>query len=344
MPTRSLGRDKRTDLRRVWISLGARGSREGAKPPSSERKTGSTLGSEARLRGTPLPRGASAAWRALLDGFERVPNASGRRGGTRRRGGGSGAHGPAPQRRPRHQRQVARSTEVGARAGGARRGRGWGGWRWGGDFVFLGKGWGGRARGHGRRWLPGARGVGGVTLLFLPFDAEILEASRIADDKAWTHRAARGISYWGDFYTGTALLCALIWLVGLVWKRRQWRLVGISALAAASVAGLSADLLQISFGRPRPSTGVEDGLYGFKLESGYHGFPSGHAATAVGTSSGIAFSCPWVAIPVYAAGLSVGWSRVELNRHHWSDIVVGAGLGVGAGYLLGYRRRRRRIP
>jgi membrane-associated phospholipid phosphatase len=214
--------------------------------------------------------------------------------------------------------------------------------QWMGDFVFLWKWWGYRARHQWRALLPGLAVVVVVLLLLLPFDSELLEASRVAEEGHWTHRAARGISFWGDFYTGTAILAAGLWLLGMIRKSRRWRMIGISVLAAASLSGICADLGQIGFGRPRPSTGVEDGLYGFELKGSYHGFPSGHAATSMGTAAALAFSYPPLTVPAYLAGLSVCWSRVELNRHHWTDIVAGSALGVAGGYLMAYRRRRRR--
>jgi membrane-associated phospholipid phosphatase len=210
------------------------------------------------------------------------------------------------------------------------------------DIAFLWKWWGFRMRTDWRRLLPGVVIVILMLFLILPFDSELLEASRIADETKWTHRAARGISFWGDYYTGTAILAGGIWLAGAIRKSRRWRLVGLGVLASASLAGIVADIGQISFGRPRPSAEIEDKWHGFETEGKYHGFPSGHAATSMGTAAAIAFSYPPVAIPAYLAGASVCWSRIELNRHHWTDIVAGSALGVGAGFLIAYRRRHRR--
>ncbi len=214
--------------------------------------------------------------------------------------------------------------------------------KWLREFVFLWKWWGYRIRHDWKRLLPGLGVVIVLLLLILPFDSQLLQASRVADPEHWTHGAARKISYWGDYYTGSVILSVGIWLVGVIRRNRRWRMIGMSILMAGAVAGISVNLVRLTAGRPRPSAQLEDGFYGLKASSKYHGFPSGHAATSIGTASAVAFSCPPVAIPAYLVGFSVCWSRIELNRHHWTDILAGSAIGVGSGYLIAYRRRRRR--
>jgi hypothetical protein len=66
-------------------------------------------------------------------------------------------------------------------------------------------------------------------------------------------------------------------------------------------------------------------------------FPSGHAAMAFATARSIdkefRKDCIWIPIAGYAAATAVGIERVASNRHHWYDVVAGAGVGFGAAEL-----------
>lgn len=66
-------------------------------------------------------------------------------------------------------------------------------------------------------------------------------------------------------------------------------------------------------------------------------FPSGHASMAFAAARSIdkefRSESIWIPIAGYAAATAVGIERVANNKHHWYDVVAGAGLGVGAAEL-----------
>ena len=66
-------------------------------------------------------------------------------------------------------------------------------------------------------------------------------------------------------------------------------------------------------------------------------FPSGHASMAFAAARSIdkefRSESIWIPIVGYAAATAVGIERVANNKHHWYDVVAGAGLGVGAAEL-----------
>ena len=66
-------------------------------------------------------------------------------------------------------------------------------------------------------------------------------------------------------------------------------------------------------------------------------FPSGHAAIAFAAARSIdkefRKDCIWIPLAGYAAATAVGIERVASDRHHWYDVVAGAGLGIGAAEL-----------
>lgn len=66
-------------------------------------------------------------------------------------------------------------------------------------------------------------------------------------------------------------------------------------------------------------------------------FPSGHAAMAFAAARSIdkefRQESIWIPIAGYAAATAVGIERIASKRHHWYDVVAGAGVGFGAAEL-----------
>ena len=60
-------------------------------------------------------------------------------------------------------------------------------------------------------------------------------------------------------------------------------------------------------------------------------FPSGHAASAFATATVLQRHYGWRAgVPAYALGGYVALARMAWNRHHASDVVMGAGFGIAS--------------
>jgi hypothetical protein len=57
-------------------------------------------------------------------------------------------------------------------------------------------------------------------------------------------------------------------------------------------------------------------------------FPSGHATLAFSTARFMQLQESENAAWWYAGALFIGWSRVDLNRHRWTDVLAGAALGI----------------
>jgi membrane-associated phospholipid phosphatase len=70
-------------------------------------------------------------------------------------------------------------------------------------------------------------------------------------------------------------------------------------------------------------------------------FPSGHASNAFTAASVLAHHYgPKLGIPAYGVATYIAVSRLAANKHHFSDIVAGAGFGWGVGRAV-YRRNGR---
>lgn len=98
------------------------------------------------------------------------------------------------------------------------------------------------------------------------------------------------------------------------WNRSAIMLKG-EALALLSVTGLKYMIKQ-----PRP-----DG-------SNTYGFPSGHTVNAFAGATMLSIEYGeqylWMPYAAYAVAAGVGAMRVVHNKHYWSDVIFGAGLGI----------------
>jgi len=66
-------------------------------------------------------------------------------------------------------------------------------------------------------------------------------------------------------------------------------------------------------------------------ESNNKSFPSGHSASAFATATVLHRHYGWkVGAPAYALGGYVALARMAWNRHHATDVVMGAGLGIAS--------------
>lgn len=66
--------------------------------------------------------------------------------------------------------------------------------------------------------------------------------------------------------------------------------------------------------------------------SNSHSLPSGHTASAFATATVLQQHFGWkMGIPAYGFGAYVAASRMSANKHHLSDVLLGAAVGVAAG-------------
>jgi len=120
----------------------------------------------------------------------------------------------------------------------------------------------------------------------------------------------------GSTQGGAALV---VWLAGYGAKNARVETTGANLIRAQLLNGLLTQGLKYAVRRDRPNGGT-------------HSFPSGHTSATFATAAVIEHDYGVAAaLPVYALGGLVGWSRVRSNHHWLSDVAFGAALGIVSG-------------
>lgn len=158
---------------------------------------------------------------------------------------------------------------------------------------------------------------------------------------------ANGFTLLGSTEVATVGLVGLGALAHRAADAAMWQ-AAIGGVAGVLLAGLSTQVVKhvACRARPRlidgwgvgapgpPTASARRGFFHWPCfgESAYHGFPSGHAATAFATAAALGVWVPgrrraWL----IAVASGVGASRIVLNAHFLSDVLGGAIFGWWAG-------------
>ncbi len=134
------------------------------------------------------------------------------------------------------------------------------------------------------------------------------------------------------------LYLTLLFFAFRKYTRHWWLLVLTIALAITLADQISSSVLKDGIQRYRPSHNLElQGLLHHvqNYKGGQYGFVSSHAANsfAVAMLFTLLLQKPWVGISLLLWASVVSYSRIYLGVHYPSDIIGGALLGIGAGYL-----------
>lgn len=119
-----------------------------------------------------------------------------------------------------------------------------------------------------------------------------------------------------------------VFSAGRISRGDNFRATSYDLSQAIIVNGVYTEALKLTVRRERP-----DG-------SNNLSFPSGHASSAFAIASVVAHHYRKLAIPAYAFGTFVAVSRMAAEKHHFSDIVAGSGLGWSIGRSVVRRNDR----
>lgn len=114
-------------------------------------------------------------------------------------------------------------------------------------------------------------------------------------------------------------------------KYRQVSAYGAFALTALLASGAVVTILKHSLGRFRPSMLLTDGVYGmapFAFLPKSISLPSGHTQVIWTVTTILLVLKPRIGLAMIPVAILVGASRVAINVHFLSDVLVGAYIGV----------------
>lgn len=137
--------------------------------------------------------------------------------------------------------------------------------------------------------------------------------------------AARNVKAWGDA-SSAGRDALVVFALGVPAVKGDWRGDLDAGLSMGAAVGASEALKHI-FPERRP-----DG-------SDNRSFPSGHASVSFAAAATLQNRYGWrVGLPAQLLAAFVATSRVEARKHHWYDVVAGAGIGETSGFLLTSKR------
>jgi membrane-associated phospholipid phosphatase len=194
----------------------------------------------------------------------------------------------------------------------------------------------------GRDWLHAA-GFAGGTVLLMTTDEWVQErvgrdTDQTLNDDFWDYPTEYGrVQYANIFSLATYAL-------GLFTGNEDIRITGRLAFTSLTTSGITVMAVRLIFGRSRPTAGRGAWDFNwFETNNERQSFPSGHTTVAFALSTVLAerIDTWWARIGFYGLASLTGFSRIYNNQHWLSDVVVGAALGLAAGFDTLRRERER---
>lgn len=139
---------------------------------------------------------------------------------------------------------------------------------------------------------------------------------------------------------GVFVLSAALYGGGLVAKRPVVAAAGLRGLEAIAISGIVTGAIKGLAGRKRPAISTDDPssfswLRGMRSGGDYQSMPSGHTTAAFAFATAVHLEvrrraprhARWVAALAYTSATATAYARMHDDRHWFSDVVVGAGIG-----------------
>ena len=144
-----------------------------------------------------------------------------------------------------------------------------------------------------------------------------------------------------------ASLAAFTYTVGLISEDGEIRTTGRLMGESLLLAGAPVIIVKWIAGRSRPYAGDGSSRFsGFEWSDPKQSFPSGHSAMAFALSTVLAERIDnlWARVGFYGLATLTAVARVRNNQHWFSDVFMGAGLGLISGLHVVTREYERSSP
>lgn len=189
------------------------------------------------------------------------------------------------------------------------------------------------------RWWEGAAVLGGLSALML-LDGPVRNFAQDNRTKTGNDVASAVRRFGQPEVYGTVTAGLLV--AGALGHNARLTRMGTRLAGSLAIAGAVSSGAKLVSGRARPDgPGIDTDADDFGLFSGRDAWPSGHTtmAFALATSLGDELHNRWARWGLYGAATAVAWSRVNDNRHWFSDVAAGAVVGIASAKFASGRWR-----
>jgi membrane-associated phospholipid phosphatase len=197
------------------------------------------------------------------------------------------------------------------------------------------------ARWNSRDWLTLGAITAGIGTVMV-FDEDIQHGIRSGRSNTLTNIFDNVQPLGNEYAIG---IVGSFYLYGEILKDPRAKATALDSIAASGIAsGVIVNATKYLIGRARPTDGK--GAYDFQPLSGHDSFLSGHTTEAFTLASVITehYDAPWVKVVAYGLAGTVGYARLNNNRHWTSDVLAGAVVGTYVGKtVVRFNREHHRI-
>ena len=189
-----------------------------------------------------------------------------------------------------------------------------------------------------------------AVFFILSFQACSLLYSQPLEVRVLSSINARNKPQWDQAmqYTSHSVYGALPCSFSTAWYlqyKHDKKFINQNALSSASGIGLAVGLataIKFVVDRPRPFVAYPTLIKQRDPFVGPHSFPSGHTTAAFVSATVWSLSANkwYVTVMAYSYASLVGYSRMRLGVHYPSDVMAGALIGTGCGYLSWYLTKK----
>ena len=163
-------------------------------------------------------------------------------------------------------------------------------------------------------------------------DYRILKTFNAGANPNWD-KAMKGVSF--SAYPAMPLTVIGIWAYGYNHHDKEMMRNSYKSAITILFSEAVSYSLKVGIQRSRPFVTYPNDIIQ-RTEAGPHSFPSGHTTAAFATATALSLSTKkWqFIVPSYLYAGLVGYSRMRLGVHYPSDVLAGALIGIGSGYLV----------